>query len=155
MSTRALRRLKGKQRGQEGLDLGELTVGDAPEEQTEEEEQLDTANVTGPSSNSSRRAKKNKAQKNFSNIYEVICDVDNEAEKASPDEDTEKPDGNTVDNNTERTNQDVPKSKSGDKMKKKKKKKRNKTTTENGQVFKNKKTPKSSFFIDSEVYQSQ
>lgn len=133
MSTRALRRLKGKQRGQEGLDLGELTVGDAPEEQTEEEEQLDTANVTGPSSNSSRRAKKNKAQKNFSNIYEVICDVDNEAEKASPDEDTEKPDGNTVDNNTERTNQDVPKSKSGDKMKKKKKKKRNKTTTENGQ----------------------
>lgn len=133
MSTRALRRLKGKQRGQEGLDLGDLTVGDAPEEQTEEEEQLDTANVTGPSSNSSRRAKKNKAQKNFSNIYEVICDVDNEAEKASPDEDTEKPDGNTVDNNTERTNQDVPKSKSGDKMKKKKKKKRNKTTTENGQ----------------------
>lgn len=132
MSTRALRRLKGKQRGQEGLDLGDLTVGDAPEEQTEEEEQLDTANVTGPSSNSSRRAKKNKAQKNFSNIYEVICDVDNEAEKASPDEDTEKPDGNTV-NNTERTNQDVPKSKSGDKMKKKKKKKRNKTTTENGQ----------------------
>uniref|UniRef100_A0A669BDX0 Uncharacterized protein n=1 Tax=Oreochromis niloticus TaxID=8128 RepID=A0A669BDX0_ORENI len=47
MSTRALRRLKGKQRGQEALDLGDLTLGDTPEEQAEaEEEQLDTANVS-------------------------------------------------------------------------------------------------------------
>ncbi len=77
MSTRALRRLKGKQRGQEALDLGDLTLGDSPEEQAAgEEEQLDTANVdVSPPSNrksSSRKAKKNKAQKNFSNIYELV-----------------------------------------------------------------------------------
>ncbi|MEQ2281829.1 hypothetical protein AMECASPLE_034403, partial [Ameca splendens] len=79
MSTRALRRLKGKQRGQEALDVGVLSLGDSPEEQAEaevEEEQLDTANVakvSPPSSSkgSSRKAKKNKAQKNFSNIYEL------------------------------------------------------------------------------------
>ena len=69
MSTRALRRLKGKQRGQEALDLGDLTLGDSPEEQAAgEEEQLDTAN----SKASSRKAKKNKAPKNVSNIYELV-----------------------------------------------------------------------------------
>lgn len=75
MSTRALRRLKGKQRGQEALDLGDLTLGDSPEEQTAvEEEQLDTANISPPSNRkgSSRKAKKNKAQKNFSNIFELV-----------------------------------------------------------------------------------
>lgn len=78
MSTRALRRLKGKQRGQEALDLGDLTLGDTPEEQVEaeaeaEEEQLDTANVS-PSNKKSdgRKPKKSKAQKNFSNIYELV-----------------------------------------------------------------------------------
>lgn len=75
MSTRALRRLRGKQRGQEALDLGDLTLGDSPEEQAAgEEEQLDTANVS-PQSNrkgGSRKAKKNKAQKDFSNIYELV-----------------------------------------------------------------------------------
>ena len=70
MSTRALRRLKGKQRGQEALDLGDLTLGDGPEEQAAgEEEQLDTANVPTASN---RKAKKSKAQKNFSNIYELV-----------------------------------------------------------------------------------
>lgn len=70
MSTRALRRLKGKQRGQEALDLGDLTLGDSPEEQAAgEEEQLDAANVSNASN---RKAKKNKAQKNFSNIYELV-----------------------------------------------------------------------------------
>lgn len=77
MSTRALRRLRGKQRGQEALDLGDLAVGDSPEEQAEaeaEEDQPDTANVSPPSNRkgSSRKAKKNKAQKNFSNIYELV-----------------------------------------------------------------------------------
>uniref|UniRef100_A0A8C2W6V3 Transcription factor 25 (basic helix-loop-helix) n=1 Tax=Cyclopterus lumpus TaxID=8103 RepID=A0A8C2W6V3_CYCLU len=68
MSTRALRRLKGKQRGQEALDLGDLTLGDSSEEQ------LDSANVYPPSNrkDSSRKAKKNKAQKNVSNIYELV-----------------------------------------------------------------------------------
>uniref|UniRef100_A0A3B3Z651 Uncharacterized protein n=1 Tax=Periophthalmus magnuspinnatus TaxID=409849 RepID=A0A3B3Z651_9GOBI len=69
MSSRALRRLKGKQRGQEDLSPADLTVGDSLEEQVEEEG-ADTANVPVPSN--SRKAKKNKAQKNFSNIYEVV-----------------------------------------------------------------------------------
>uniref|UniRef100_A0A3B4ZI42 Transcription factor 25 n=1 Tax=Stegastes partitus TaxID=144197 RepID=A0A3B4ZI42_9TELE len=51
MSSRALRRLKGKQRGQEALDFGDVTLGDSPEEQ------------------------KNKAQKNFSNIFELVSVV--------------------------------------------------------------------------------
>lgn len=72
MSTRALRRLRGKQRGQEALDLG-----GSSEEQAEaeaEEGRLDTANVSPPSNRkgSSKKAKKNKAQKNFSNIYELV-----------------------------------------------------------------------------------
>lgn len=128
MSTRALRRLKGKQRGQEALGSEDLIAEDGPEEQ------LETANVTAPS-NSSRKAKKNKAQKNFSNIYEVICDVDHEAEKISPDEDGEKRDGHTTDQASQRTdaNHDVSGSRSGDKTKKKKKKKKNKTASENVQ----------------------
>lgn len=75
MSTRALRRLKGKQRGQEALEFGELTSGDSPVEQAEgEEDRLDTANVSPPSrrKGSSRNANKSKAQKNFSNIYELV-----------------------------------------------------------------------------------
>lgn len=68
MSSRALRRLKGKQRGQEALDLGDLTLGDSSEEQ------LDSANVSPPpdGKDRGRKAKKNKAQKNFSNIYELV-----------------------------------------------------------------------------------
>lgn len=74
MSSRALRRLKGKQRGQEALDLGDLTLDDSPEEQAAtEEEQVETANVS-PLSNrkGNQRGKKNKAQKNISNIYELV-----------------------------------------------------------------------------------
>lgn len=74
MSSRALRRLKGKQRGQEALDLGDLTLGESPEERAAtEEEQEDTANVS-PLSNrkSTQRAKKNNAQKNICNIYELV-----------------------------------------------------------------------------------
>lgn len=79
MSTRALRRLRGKQRGQEALDLGDLTLGDSPEEQAEaegkgKEDQPETATVSPPSKRkgNSRKAKKNKAQKNFNNIYELV-----------------------------------------------------------------------------------
>ncbi|KAK9542685.1 hypothetical protein VZT92_000525 [Zoarces viviparus] len=140
MSTRALRRLKGKQRGQEALDLGDLTLGDSSEEQ------LDSANVSRPSNSkdSSRKTKKNKAQKNFSNIYELIGDADNEAEKISPDEEAEKPDGNTT-NDTETNDiseteepdqkheETSTKSLSGDRVKKKKKKKKTKVTSEDGQ----------------------
>lgn len=73
MSSRALRRLRGKQRGQEALDLGDLTLDDSPEEQAAtEEEQVETASVSPPSERSSQKGKKNKAQKNFSNIYELV-----------------------------------------------------------------------------------
>lgn len=74
MSSRALRRLRGKQRGQEALDLGDLTLDDSPEGQAAtEEEQEDTANVS-PLSNrkDTQKAKKNKAQKNICNIYELV-----------------------------------------------------------------------------------
>ncbi|XP_042264741.1 transcription factor 25 [Thunnus maccoyii] len=144
MSSRALRRLRGKQRGQEALDFGDLTFGDSPEE--EEEQQLDTASVSPPSNSNgnSRKAKKNKAQKNFSNIYELICDADKEAEKISPDEDAEKPDGNKTSGTGRNDNKDVErssqkqeevstKSLSGDRVKKKKKKKKTKVTSEDGQ----------------------
>ncbi|KAF3832571.1 hypothetical protein F7725_026236 [Dissostichus mawsoni] len=87
MSTRALRRLKGKQRGQEALDAGDLTLDDSPEEL------LDTASGSPPSDSKGRKTKKNKAQKNFSNIYELIGDADNEAEIISPEEE-DKPDEN-------------------------------------------------------------
>lgn len=141
MSTRALRRLRGKQRGQEALDLGDLTLGDGPEEQAAgEEEQLDTANVSPPSSRktSSRKGKKNKVQKNVSNIFELIGDVDNEAEKSSHDDEAEKPDGNKSaveknDNQDEGKPEASTKSASGDRVKKKKKKKKTKVTSENGQ----------------------
>nr|XP_019954509.1 PREDICTED: transcription factor 25 [Paralichthys olivaceus] len=146
MSTRALRRLRGKQRGQEALDLGELTLSVGPEEQQQEQqaeeeqeqEQLDVANVSPPSErkDSGQKAKKNKAQKNFSNIYEVICDVDNEAEKISPDEEAEKPDGNKRNGNgdTGKSQETSTKSVSGDRVKKKKKKKKTKVTSEERQA---------------------
>ncbi|XP_053277356.1 transcription factor 25 [Pleuronectes platessa] len=131
MSTRALRRLRGKQRGQEALDLGELTLSVGPEEQQQQaeaaDEQLDVANVAQPPVR-----KKNKAQKNFSNIYEVICDVDNDAEMVSPDEEAEKPDGNKSNENgdTDKSQKTSTKSVSGDRVKKKKKKKKTKVTSE-------------------------
>lgn len=75
MSTRALRRLKGKQRGQEALDLGDLTLVDSSEEQAAcEEERLDTAKVSPPTNRkgNNQKGKKNKHQENFSNIYELV-----------------------------------------------------------------------------------
>ncbi|XP_059211633.1 transcription factor 25 [Centropristis striata] len=147
MSTRALRRLKGKQRGQEALDLGDVTLGDQPEEQSAgEEEQLEAANVSHPSNSkaSNRKAKKNKAQKNVSNIYELIGDADNETEKVSPDEEAEKPGGKKTSGTENNDNRDTEKpdqqkektstqSLSGDRVKKKKKKKKTKVTSEDGQ----------------------
>ncbi|CAG5855043.1 unnamed protein product [Menidia menidia] len=147
MSTRALRRLRGKQRGQEALDLGDLSLGDSPEEQAEAEaeaEALDTANVSLPpdSNDGSRKGKKNKAQKNFSNIYELICDAENEVEKLSPDEEAENTDKNKRKGAGKNHNRDSEKvdqkdeelsTKTGDRAKKKKKKKKNKASPENGQ----------------------
>ncbi|XP_070816683.1 ribosome quality control complex subunit TCF25 [Chaetodon trifascialis] len=145
MSTRALRRLRGKQRGQEALDVGDLTLGDSPEEQAAgEEEQLDVSPPSTTKGNN-RKAKKNKAQKNFSNIYELIGDADNEAEKISPDEEADKPGGNKTSGEEKNDNRDVEKpeqkdeeastkSLTGDRVrKKKKKKKKTKVASEGGQ----------------------
>ncbi|XP_062242148.1 transcription factor 25 [Platichthys flesus] len=139
MSTRALRRLRGKKRGQEALDLGELTLSEEQQQQAEAaDEQLDVANVAQQPvrKDSNQKAKKNNAQKNFSNIYEVICDVDNDAEKVSPDEEAEKPDGNksNENGNTDKSKETSTKSVSGDRVKKKKKKKKTKVTSEDLQA---------------------
>ncbi|KAG5269948.1 hypothetical protein AALO_G00186940 [Alosa alosa] len=92
MSTRALRRLKGKQRGQEELSIEDLKLNEAqtadlPKEEEEEEDEQCEA-VLQPAKKNNRKAKKNKAQKNISNIYELIGDADNEVEKGLTDEDS-------------------------------------------------------------------
>ncbi|XP_034045048.1 transcription factor 25 isoform X2 [Thalassophryne amazonica] len=136
MSTRALRRLKGKQRGQEALEVGDLALNESPEEELE-------ANAASPANTSHRKAKNNKTQKNF-NIYELICHAENEPEKVSPDEDTEKPHKNTFHGRGQSDNGDnemteqkkvevTNKCLSGDRVKKKKKKKKPKVTSEDGQ----------------------
>lgn len=76
MSSRALRRLKGKQRGQEELSIDDLQLNesqtaDLPEE--EEEEQCEA--VLQPAKKNNRKAKKSKAQKNISNIYELASSL--------------------------------------------------------------------------------
>ncbi|KAM9410416.1 ribosome quality control complex subunit TCF25 [Pholidichthys leucotaenia] len=143
MSTRALRRFRGKQRGQEALDL-DVSLGDSPgEEQVEaEEEQLDAANVS-PAKGNNRKGKKNKAQKNFSNIYELICDAENEVVRASPNEETDKSVRNKASDTEKNDNrgttkpddqkheEELSKTSSGEKAKKKKKKKK-KVTSEDG-----------------------
>lgn len=77
MSSRALRRLKGKQRGQEELSIDDLQLNesqtaDLPEEE-EEEEQCEA--VLQPAKKNNRKAKKSKAQKNISNIYELASSL--------------------------------------------------------------------------------
>ncbi|KAJ7986192.1 hypothetical protein DPEC_G00348230 [Dallia pectoralis] len=97
MSSRALRRLKGKQRGQEALHPGDLVQDEGLEEQeaVEDEEKPEHALIQTPKS-SCRKAKKNK--KNLTNIYELICDPENEtAENTMTDEDKVKPDGQNSD----------------------------------------------------------
>ncbi|XP_055363427.1 transcription factor 25 [Betta splendens] len=148
MSTRALRRLKGKQRGQEALDLGDLTLGDSPEEKAgavgeEDQDQPDTASVSPPSKRkgNNKKAKKNKARQNVNNMYELICDAE-ETEKASPEEEAEKPNGAKIsgtgthengDNAKSDQEEDQTKSSPADRVKKKKKKKKAKVTSQGGQ----------------------
>nr|XP_023646133.1 transcription factor 25 [Paramormyrops kingsleyae] len=89
MSSRALRRLRGKQRGQEAIDPCDLRIEDGAEtlELGEQEEALEEG-VLQTAKNSSRKSKKNKAQKNLINIYELICDAENDTEKCLTDEET-------------------------------------------------------------------
>lgn len=74
MSSRALRRLKGKQRGQEALDMGSLVPGEEQAAEVEEEEGDSALQPISKSSN--QKAKKNKSQKNLSNIYELVKYLD-------------------------------------------------------------------------------
>ncbi|XP_077570103.1 ribosome quality control complex subunit TCF25 [Stigmatopora nigra] len=93
MSTRALRRLKGKQRGQEAVVVEDLTCPDNPVELAESgEEQLDAAPVDPASrpNGSHRKSKKNNDRKDICAILDMISD----AEKVSADEDSEQPDEN-------------------------------------------------------------
>ncbi|XP_061670563.1 transcription factor 25 [Syngnathoides biaculeatus] len=136
MSTRALRRLKGKQRGQEAVVAEELTLPESPDELAESDgEQLDTAGVCPPShrNGTSRKSKKNKDRKNICAIFEMISD----AEKVSADEDLEKLDIDKTDdtghmdskeNSSQGPNEPL------SSVKKKKKKKKSKVKSDNVQA---------------------
>ncbi|KAL1007323.1 hypothetical protein UPYG_G00084980 [Umbra pygmaea] len=139
MSSRALRRLKGKQRGQEPLDLGDLVPGEGLDEQAVEFEEEKPDNcLTQPVKKSSRKAKKNK--KNLTNIYELICDEEHEAENATTDEDKRKPEEQKCDEGREKSDSGetekrdpqpltgAAKPVSGSKTNKKKKKKKKNST---------------------------
>ncbi|XP_068616879.1 ribosome quality control complex subunit TCF25 [Brachionichthys hirsutus] len=132
MSTRALRRLRGKQRGQEALRSGDLTFCDVPEEDQ------DTANAS-IQTKTSQKAKRDRAKKDVTNIYELMVD----AERISSDEETENVDVNKA-SSVESNNGDIEKpdqkqdegtqKKCGDRVKKKKKKKKKtKVTSEDGE----------------------
>lgn len=83
MSSRALRRLKGKQRGQEDINIRDLKLTDGEgkgaeleeeegEEEPQEEEVEEKQEAAKSSSNRKAKKKKNKNQKNISNIYELV-----------------------------------------------------------------------------------
>lgn len=141
MSSRALRRLKGKQRGQEALDLGSLVSSEDQAAEVKEEDDQPPPYTK----NSTRKAKRKEPQKNLNNIYELICEAENEADKTSMDENTgavkpeeigeegrEKSDiGDTEKRIPQAEN--AAKSAPGDKVKKKKKKKKKKNTSGDGQ----------------------
>ncbi|XP_028812158.1 ribosome quality control complex subunit TCF25 isoform X3 [Denticeps clupeoides] len=88
MSSRALRRLKGKQRGQEALSIEDLKLDEGQEEAENDnvdEEVSRSANTAG------RKSKKHKMKKNISNIYELICNAESEKDDCiTDDENTHK-----------------------------------------------------------------
>ncbi|XP_046898197.1 transcription factor 25 [Hypomesus transpacificus] len=136
MSSRALRRLKGKQRGQEALDMGSLVPGEEQAAEVEEEEGDSALQPISKSSN--QKAKKNKSQKNLSNIYELICEAENEVEKedtnaVKPEEKSEegreKSDSGDTEKRIPQAETGAVKSPAVDKVKKKKKKKKKKNTS--------------------------
>ncbi|XP_077376215.1 ribosome quality control complex subunit TCF25 [Festucalex cinctus] len=132
MSTRALRRLKGKQRAQEAVVVEDLTLADSPDELAEsEEEQLDATSVSPASHRnaSNRKSKKNKNHKDIGAIFEMISDT----EKISADEDPEKLDENKTSgtgNNGSKENSSQGSNEHLSSVKKKKKKKRTKVKSE-------------------------
>uniref|UniRef100_W5K7P7 Transcription factor 25 (basic helix-loop-helix) n=1 Tax=Astyanax mexicanus TaxID=7994 RepID=W5K7P7_ASTMX len=128
MSSRALRRLKGKQRGQEDLDLAELRVEEEEEAAGEGEELEEQEEVLQPVRGAGRKTKRSKSQKNISNIYELIGDPDNDTDKSPTDEEnvlTGRSHG--VQKQECQPDMETTKSDSNEKLKKKKKKKKKKT----------------------------
>ncbi|GAA6093856.1 transcription factor 25 [Tachysurus ichikawai] len=90
MSSRALRRLKGKQRGQEDINIQDLKLGVGEDKgaELEEEEEEEEEEVIQPA-NSSHKAKKirSKNQNNINNIYELIGEAaDTDGNKTQSDE---------------------------------------------------------------------
>ncbi|XP_037103560.1 transcription factor 25 [Syngnathus acus] len=132
MSTRALRRLKGKQRAQEAVVVEELTLPDSPDELAEsEEEQLLPTSVSPASrrNGSNRKSKTNKDRKDICAVLGMISDT----EKASADEDPEKLDGNKTSdtgNNDSKENCSRGSNEPLSSVKKKKKKKKTKVKSE-------------------------
>ncbi|KAK6479989.1 mRNAion factor 25 isoform X1 [Huso huso] len=136
MSSRALRRLKGNPRGQEALQAGD------PELETGEEEE---ETQTEPAKNTSRKAKKNKKQKNICNIYELINEAENETDKnceveapaeeehveskLDPDNQEKKEKSDNEETEKQEETRETEKSSVSVKASKKKKKKKNKKTT--------------------------
>ncbi|XP_060779229.1 transcription factor 25 [Neoarius graeffei] len=133
MSSRALRRLKGKQRGQEDLNIRDLKLTggerkgveleeEEEEREEEEEEEEEEVVVLQPAKSSREKAKKKKSknQKNISNIYELIGEAaDTDGNKTqSDDESIPAPGKQEKSDSNEKTNN----------KKKKKKKKRKKAS---------------------------
>ncbi|XP_051787968.1 transcription factor 25 [Erpetoichthys calabaricus] len=80
MSSRALRRLKGKQRGQEPLQLQDLELDNGEEEDDEGSGvQLD-AGFKGPSEKCDKKKGKMGNTQKINNLFELIQDIDNEIE---------------------------------------------------------------------------
>ncbi|XP_066541063.1 transcription factor 25 isoform X2 [Hoplias malabaricus] len=124
MSSRALRRLKGKQRGQEDIDFGELGleieegVGAVLEEEEDEQDEVSQP----PKANSSRRTKKSKSQKNISNIFELIGEADSDTDRCPTEENLQESRVRAPPTQNQQTHCEKPNNK------KKKKKKRKKTS---------------------------
>ncbi|XP_030620561.1 ribosome quality control complex subunit TCF25 [Chanos chanos] len=140
MSSRALRRLKGKQRGQEELNIGDLKLSNdhGHAEEPEEEAEVQDEAVLQPVKKSNRKTKKKKSQTNISNIYELIGEADSDAEKPAAEEEIavlpEDFDGHDGKNGNLESQKQVPQQEAGvgkdcsekvnNKRKKKKKKKK-------------------------------
>ncbi|XP_076848681.1 ribosome quality control complex subunit TCF25 isoform X2 [Brachyhypopomus gauderio] len=121
MSSRALRRLKGKQRGQEAINVGDLKLNceHGKDVDFEEEEEEEHGEVLQPARQSSRKTNKSKSQKNISNIYELIGEAENDADKPPTDEEAVLSPRNPEEKETE-----TQKSECSGKSKKKKKKRK-------------------------------
>lgn len=136
MSSRALRRLKGKQRGQEELSIQDLQLKEeqAVDLQDEDDGEECEAVVLPTKKSNNRKARKNKAQKNISNIFELIGDAENEIERNTDDDVAVKqpvePDASN--GNTQETEKQPAELNDDEASKKKKKKKKKKKAVNSG-----------------------